>query len=253
MPVTANAGFRQILASEWTKFGTVRSTVWAATLIAISTVAIAVLVGITGSLQPDDTILGGSLTGAVLGQIAAAALGVLVISSEYGSGTIRATLTACPRRTTVLAAKTLLVAGVAFVAALTAGFGAYLTGLLLLDGDGYATGDPLPALIGVALNVAAVAVLGLAAGAALRHAAGAITAMLLVLLVPTLVGPLLGSLQPWASGASPLGALQKLSQTSDATAETVGSLGAWPSLWTLYAYTAVVWAGSAWILARRDS
>lgn len=36
----------------------------------------AVFVGLTGSLQPDDTILGGSLTGATVAQMVAAAVGV---------------------------------------------------------------------------------------------------------------------------------------------------------------------------------
>ena len=46
-----------------------------------------------------------SLTGIDLGQAVVAILAVLVISSEYSTGMIRITLTAMPRRVTVLAAK----------------------------------------------------------------------------------------------------------------------------------------------------
>jgi signal transduction histidine kinase len=106
----SRAGWREALASEWTKIRTVRSTVWTLVVMAALTIAFAVFVGFTKSLQPDDTILGGSLTGAVSGLIAAGVFGVLAISGEYGTGLIRATLTACPRRVTVLAAKTAVVA-----------------------------------------------------------------------------------------------------------------------------------------------
>jgi ABC-2 type transport system permease protein len=250
---SGRAGLRQALASEWTKLRTVRSTVWTLAMIVVSTVALAGFVGITRSLQPDDTILGGSLTGAALGQIAAAALGVLVMSGEYSTGTIRATLTGCPRRVTVLAAKSFVVAAVAFVVALIAAGAAYRVATATLSGQGHATGQPMPALLGVALNLAAVAVLGLAMGTILRHAAGAITAMLAILLLPSLIGRLFGDWQPWVTGASPLAALQKLSQSSDATPDLAGSLGAWPSLWLVCAYSVAALAVAAWRLHARDA
>ena len=51
-----------------------------------------------------------------------------------------------------------------------------------------------------------------------------------VLLLPSMLGPLLGGWERWVAGASPVAALQKLSQSSDAAPDAVGSLGAWPSL-----------------------
>ncbi|MFC7483512.1 hypothetical protein ACFQX7_30735 [Luedemannella flava] len=39
-----------------------------------------------------------SLTGVLLGQAVVAVLAVVVVAGEYGDGTIRATLTAVPRR-----------------------------------------------------------------------------------------------------------------------------------------------------------
>lgn len=117
---TTRAGLRQALAAEWTKFSSVRSTLWTAAAMMAATVGTAVLVAITNSLHPDDTILSGSLGNAVLGLIAAGALGVLVVCGEYSSGTIRATFAACPRRLTVLAAKALLVAALVAVMAFAA-------------------------------------------------------------------------------------------------------------------------------------
>jgi ABC-2 type transport system permease protein len=247
------AGFGRAARSEWTKLRTARATVWIPVLMTLLIPAFAVFVGATHSLQPDDTILGGSLTGAITGQLAAGILGALTISTEYSTGTIRTTFAACPRRVIVLAAKATVVAAVVFIASLPAGAAAYLIGSAMLGDDGYAQGEPMPALLGIALSCSVVGVLGLAVGTALRHSAGAITAILGLMLAPALFGPLLGDWQRWIAGASPTAALQKLSQTSDAVPEAVGTLGAWPSLLLVCAYTAAALAGSARLLHARDT
>jgi ABC-2 type transport system permease protein len=248
-----HAGLRQAIASEWTKLYTLRSTMWTLATMAIATVGIAVLVAATTSLQPDDTILGGSLGNAAVGQIAAGAVGVLIICGEYGSGTISATLAACPRRLVVLAAKTLVVAAVVFLVAFVSAVAAYGVGTVMLSGRAYPPGTPMPALLGIALSYTAVAVLGIALGTALRHTGGAITALTAVLLLPTLLGPLLGNWQRWIADASPVAVLQKLAQTSDATPDTLGSLTAWPSLWLVCGYSLAVLAAAGWLLHRRDT
>jgi ABC-2 type transport system permease protein len=250
---TDRAGLNQALISEWTKIRTVRSTVWTLATMAVTTVGIAVLVAATSSLQPDDTVLGGSLGNAVLGQIAAGAVGVVVVCGEYSSGTIRATFAACPRRLTVLSAKALTIATLVFVVAFLAALGAYQVGTMMLSGHGHAPGRPMPALLGIALSYAAVAVLGVALGTVLRHSAGAVTAVTGTLLLPTLIGPLLGDWQRWLAGASPAAALQKLAQTGDAAPEALGSLGAWPTLWLVCAYSLAALASSGWLLHARDT
>jgi ABC-2 type transport system permease protein len=189
------------------------------------------------SLQPDDTVLGGSLTGAPVAQLVAAVLGVLVVAPEYGTGLIRSTLMASPRRWTVLGAKAVLVASVVFVVAVVGCTLAYVIGDVLLAGGGYRPGEAVPALPGVALSVAVIGVLGLAFGVILRSAAGAISAAVGVLL-PPLLGPLLGGWRGWVVDATPAAALPKLAQSSDAAAEVAGSLGGWASLALAGGYTA---------------
>ncbi|MGH2788248.1 MAG: ABC transporter permease subunit [Actinomycetota bacterium] len=210
-------------------------------------------VGATESLQPDDTILGGSLTGVVAAQIAAAIFGVLAISGEYSTGTIRTTFTASPRRATVLAAKAVVVAGVTFLVALFTSFLAYEIGSLMLSGKGYAPGEPMPALVGIGLSFSASGLLGLAVGTILRHSAGAITAMIAIMLMPSLFGPLFGDLQRWVVGTAPVAAVQKLAQSSDAAPDVAGSLGAWSSLLILCAYSAAALMTGGWRLASRDA
>lgn len=247
------AGFREAVGFEWIKFRSARSTLWTLVAVGLLPPVFAVFVAVTGSLQPDDTILGGSLTGVVGTQIVAAALGALVMTSEHTSGMIRTTLAAQPRRLTVLAAKATVTATTLFSVTLVSCTAAFVVGLAMLDRDAYATGDAWPALAGVAAVLAVSGLLGLAAGTVLRRSAGAIAALVGVMLVPSLLGPLFGDLQRWVGGAAPTSALEKLTQTSDATPETVGSLGAWPSLALVAAYTAVALAGSAWLLRSRDA
>lgn len=247
------AGWWQALGSEWTKFYSVRSMVWTLVTVAAVTVGIAALVVLTGSLHPTDTVLAASVGNAVPGQIAAGALGALVICGEYSSGSIRATLAACPRRSTVLAAKTLLVTGLVGVVALAAAGASYLVGAARLAGAGHPAGAPLPALLGVAASYAAVAVIGLAAGTVLRHPAGAIVAVTGVVVLPSLLGPLLGGWQDRVLGSTPGGALQKLAQAGAPAPELLGGLPAWPTLGLVWGYSLAALAGAGWLLHRRDA
>ena len=242
------AGFTEALSSEWIKLRSLRSAIWTLAGMAASVLGIAVFVGATGSLQPDDTVLGGSLTGAALGLLVGSSFGVLVMSREYTAGTVRATLLACPRRGVVLAAKAAVTAAALFVVALAACFLAYLVATVMLP-DGYLPGSPMPALLGIAVCFSVTGLLGLAVGTVLRHSAGAITTMVAVLLLPSVVGPLLGGWERWVAGASPVAVLQKLSQSSDA----VGGLGAWPSLWLVCGCGVVALVAAVLVLQRRDA
>ncbi|MFD3817173.1 ABC transporter permease subunit [Streptomyces rubiginosohelvolus] len=251
MTTTAAPG-AQALAYEWIKFRSVRSTVWTTVATAVLPVLGAVFVATTGSLQSDDTVLGGSLTLSVVAQMLAAVVGALVMTGEYSSGTIRTTFAARPRRSSVLAAKAALVAGVMYVLALASCTLAYLVGDALLPEGRYAQGEPLPALFGIAASFAVAALLGLAVGTLVRHSAGAVTTVIGLLLLPSLFGPLFGDAERWIAGLSPTAALEKLTQTSDAAADTVGSLGPWPSLLLVAAYTTVLALGALVLLRRRD-
>ncbi|MFD9864052.1 ABC transporter permease subunit [Streptomyces alboflavus] len=249
---TRRPGFREALAFEWTKFASLRSTRWTTAAVGLVTVAGAVFVGLSGSLQSDDTVLGGSLTLSVVSLMIAGVVGALTICGEYASGTVTSTLAAVPRRGRVLAAKAVLLAALLAGLALVACTAAYLLGGAILEDGTYARGEPMPALLGIACLFAVVGVLGLAIGVLVRHAAGAVTAVIAVMLLPSLFGPLFGDAQRWIAGATPTAALEKLTQTSDASPEAVGSLGAWPSLALVTAYTVALLLLAARRLRRRD-
>jgi ABC-2 type transport system permease protein len=250
--VSGLTAFGRIVRAEWTKLRTVRSMFWIFLAMVLVTAGPAVFVGATESLQPDDTVLGGSLTGAIVGQLVAAAIGALAVSGEYGTGLILSTFVAMPGRGSVLAAKAVVVAVPVYVAALASCGVAFLIGSAMLSGGGFATGSLWPELFGIALCFSGTALVGLALGALLRHPAGAVSAATGLILLPGLLGPLFGDLQRWVAGVSPAAPLRKLAQSSDATAETVGGLGAWASLTVLCASTLVMLLLAGSVLRRRD-
>ncbi|MFI1353562.1 ABC transporter permease [Streptomyces sp. NPDC020898] len=175
------------LASEWTKIKSVRSTVWTLGVFLVLVIGIGLLV----ATQTADEDFGNvpytvpAFFGLVLGQICLITLGVLVISSEYGTGMIRTTFTASPQRHRVLAAKLIIFFAVAFVvSAFAIGFVGLLTESMNTGGGNKAWGGTV--LMG-ALYVSLLGVLALAVGSMLRHSAGAITAMLGLVLVPAIL------------------------------------------------------------------
>lgn len=103
--------------AEWTKIRSVRSTIWTALLTFAISVGLTYLVGLSfrssiDRVQNFDTIFA-SYYSLTLGQLALVVFGVMVVSSEYSTGTIRATLSAVPRRGVSYLGKVLAVAVVA--------------------------------------------------------------------------------------------------------------------------------------------
>jgi hypothetical protein len=143
------AGLRGALHAEWTKLRTLPGTPWLAAAIVAATVPVSAAATAatrcpSGGCGVDPTKL--SLTGVDLGQAVAAILAVLVISSEYSTGMIRITMTAVPRRVTVLAAKAAIVSGLVLVAGIIAVGGSLLAGHAILSGHGFTPAHGYPPL-----------------------------------------------------------------------------------------------------------
>jgi len=175
------------LASEWTKIKSVRSTMWTLGVFLVLVIGIGLLVAAQTTNEDfgDVPYTIPAFFGLVLGQICLITLGVLVISSEYGTGMIRTTFTASPQRHRVLAAKLIIFFAVAFVvSAFAIGFVGLVTESMHSGTEGKAWGGTV--VMG-ALYVSLLGVLALAVGSMLRHSAGAITAMLGLVLVPAIL------------------------------------------------------------------
>jgi ABC-2 type transport system permease protein len=148
-----------------------------------------------GGGRQDPTKL--ALTGVDLGQAVIAVLAVLTISEEYGTGMIRTTLTAIPRRLVLLGAKAVNVAGLTLVAGVLGVAGCLLAGRLLLPAAGFdpvhgyalvsiGRGRTLRAAAGSALYLVLIALLALGVATAIRDTAVSIGAVLALLYLPPL-------------------------------------------------------------------
>ena len=251
------------LRAEWTKLRSVRSTVW--TLLA--TVGLAVGFGAliaTSQMSSWDTLDAGerlrfdptsfSLSGLFLAQLAVGVLGVLVITSEYATGQIRATLSATPQRLVVLAAKAATFAAVVLVTGLVASFAAFWTGQVIFASNGLdaSIGDPgvLRAVVGGALYLAGVGLLGVGVGAIVRRTAGAVAALVaLLFILPLVMGFLPSSFQEAVGKYFPAQAgMAIFNVVADPRA-----LSPWVGFGVLLAYGAVSLAVGAFLLVRRDA
>jgi len=198
---------RQTLHAEWTKLRTLASTGWlllavAALTIAVSAAADAAATCPSGGCQADPAKL--SLAGVQAGQAIVAVIAVLAVSGEYSTGMIRVTLTAMPRRLTVLAAKAALITGLVLAVSAVAVLACVLAGRLILPGHGFTAahgypplslghGPVLRAACGSVLCLALIALLSLGVAAAVREPAVAIGLVLGLLYVFPVVTSVVGN------------------------------------------------------------
>ena len=257
-PLRRHAG---VLRSEFRKLATVRSTYWALAAVLVSNVAVAALLAVFlpghMSAQQKMTIdsVRVSLGGLHLSQVAAGVLGVLVITSEYGTGMIRATLAAVPQRRLLLAAKTAVLTATALITGTASCLAAYLAFQALLPaGDAMRTslGDPgvLRAVTGAGLYLTVLGLLGLGLGAVIRSSAGAIAMLLGLLFVPTLLASLLPqSWQDTIGGYLPMNAGEAII----AVHHEAHTLQPWPGLGVFSLYAAAALTAGLVLITRRDA
>ncbi|TYK52621.1 ABC transporter permease [Actinomadura decatromicini] len=173
------------LRAEWAKFRTVRSTVLVP--------GVAILLGLGIGLLDVSSIdwtatdpasldpVSESFAGFQFAELAFAALGVLAISSEYGTGLIDTTFLAVPRRRTVYAAKIAVLAAFTLAICTVTAFTAFLLGQAVLSGHhaSVSLDDPgvLRAVVCAAVYMTVVTLVGFAVGALIRHTAGAMAVM----------------------------------------------------------------------------
>jgi ABC-2 type transport system permease protein len=201
----------ETLHAEWTKLRTLASTGWLLLAAAALTVAVSAAVDAaatcpSGGCQADTAKL--ALTGVQAGQAIVTIIAVLAVSNEYSSGMIRVTLTAMPRRLTVLAAKAALITGLVLATAAVAVLASVLAGRLILPGHGFTPADGYPALLslshgpdlraacGSVLYLALIALLSLGVAAAVREPAVATGLVLGLLYLFPIVTSVVGN-QHW--------------------------------------------------------
>jgi ABC-2 type transport system permease protein len=252
-----------LVRSEWTKLRSVRSTVISLAAMAVLCVGLGAAIA-AGTMSRWDRLpraehlsfepASRSLAGLFLGQLVIGVLGALVMSAEYSTGTIRATLTASPQRVTVLMVKTVVFAAVAFVVSLVTCFAAFWVAQSIYTEKQVQTtlGAPgvLRVVIGGALYLTAVGLLGIGLAAIVRHTAGAISTLFGLLLVLPILARFLPS--DWAADVD-----KYLPSSAGSGIFTLhpdpGSLAPWTGFALFCGYALLALVLGAVVLRRRDA
>ncbi len=184
-----------------------------------------------------------------------AVLGAIVGAREYSTGMIRTTLAAVPKRLPVLWGKLATFVGVLAPVALVGVLVSFFAGMAILDAGGAATvswsdDGVARAVIGTAVYLVGLGVIGVAVGVMMRSTAGAIgTVIGAVLFVPTLASALLPDSWDGVLKYLPSNAGQAF--TSLNPGDTLLSPGAGMAVFAGWVVLAIV--GAAIALKRRDA
>ena len=202
--------------------------------------------------QADFHPLEVNFAGIQLAQLAIGVLGVLVITAEYSTGMIRASMSAVPTRLPVLWAKAIVYGTTTLVLMLPAVLIAFAIGQSIFSGRhinvGFSDPGVTRAVIGAALYLTVVGLFGLALGAIVRNTAGGLALFAGVMFVlPPLMNVLPTS---WNNAISPYLPLQ----AGEAIMSTTpgGHLAPWEGLGFFALYTAIALIVAAVLLRSRD-
>jgi hypothetical protein len=256
-PPAPRYGLGQVVRAEVIKLSSLRSTIWTLVVTVVGTLGVTALATNGAAHHPRGWYQGfdptnQSLTGLALGMLAIGVLGVLAVTGEYTTGTIRSSLAAAPRRPLFVAAKVLVVGTMALVLGEVMTLACFGVGHVVLSAGGAPTasiGAP-----GVArallLSGAALALLGLLAlglGVIIRHTAGALAAFVgLTFLLPVLLQRIPGSPAPFAPE-------QILASSVAAVVPQPDQLSAPVGFGMMAVYSVAVLALAAALFARRDA
>lgn len=281
-------GLRRAMAAEWTKLFSVRSTLWTLVATGVAVIGLSALstgVRSASDIVDDPTRL--SLIGIFLGQLIFGVLGVLVMSAEYGTGTIRATLSAVPRRPVVLGAKILVFGAVALVVSEIFSFAAFAIGQAILSvkhavgtsaaatqgaqhlgvrlphslqgflsGGSASLGQPgvLRAVVGAGLYLAVLGLMALGLATIIRHTAGAISAFVgLVLVLPLIVQALPASISDAVARYLPANIGLVMFSTHEIPDRIGPAFSPWTGFVLLVLYTVAILGIGCWVLVHRDA
>lgn len=259
-----NAG---LLAAEWTKIRSVRSTVWTLLVFVVVAIGFSALIAtvisntwnsagnhpnhVTLVTDPTAVLFG---AGFGLGQLAMCVLGVIVISSEYSTGAIRSSLLAVPRRIPMLTAKALIFALLDFVVSAITVFAVFFITTAILRSHisiTLSTTGVTRACIGGILYLTVLGLFSLAIGGLIRHTAGAIaTVIALVLVVPPLISLIPGTIANHIHGYLPTIAGQLVAQTSQQSGDV---LSPWQGFGVFCIWTVVLLGACGYLLVHRDA
>ncbi|ATZ28332.1 ABC-2 family transporter protein [Streptomyces lavendulae subsp. lavendulae] len=252
------ARFGDLLAAEWIKMRSLRSTWWTIALTALFVIGCATVASLadhggTSGFLPFDAFTPGAYMTLML---VSGSVGAVTIVSEHGSGLIRTTMVAVPARHAVVLAKAVVLAAVWTTVGTVISLAAFLASQAVLDGRH--AGVPLThpgvarALVASALLAPACALVGLGLGALIRHTPGSVAATLFTLVM---LPPLFSTSRQWSADVNHVmvvsawkrlvqnwGDLPDINRVHDATV---------PGSWAVYAVWPLVAVALAVVVVRR--
>jgi len=255
----------EVLDSEWLKIRTLRSSFITLGLTLVAIVGLGSLICAIFRHQYDTNQLSfadlatfdsafTTVSGVELAQFAVGVLGVLVITAEYGTGTIRTSLAAVPQRVSFLVAKAVVFSLAILLIGLIGAFSAFFLGEAILGLPRLTTtiGAPgvLRVVFGAALYLWLIGLFSLGLGALIRRTAGGVAAVFGLLLVLPIIVQLLPS--PWNTDIH-----KYLPDQAGAavlrTTVRAGLLSPWWGLALLAAYGAAAMIAGGAALVSRDA
>jgi ABC-2 type transport system permease protein len=255
-------GFSDVLRAEWTKARAVPSTMWTLIVAAVLGIGLGALIsGVAAthyanspSSHPNWDPTSISNSGLSIAQLAIGVLGVLLITSEYSSGSIGTSLAAVPRRGRLLAAKAVVIVVLTFVAVEIIAFVAFLIGQALISGHAptasLGEAGVLRALVGAGLYGALLGMMGLAFGTIIRNAAGAIAVLVSIIYVlPGISNALPTSIKQTVQEYWPTQAGGQITQVM----RTANTLSPWAGFGVFLLFITILSILALWLLTRRDA
>lgn len=258
-PATGKVTQARVIKSEWIKFRTLRSSYWSLAFAAGVMIAIGMLFawGMTNGngRHRDFSPIADPLRGMFLAQLAVGVLGCMVITGEYTTGMIRASLSAVPNRLPVLWAKALVFGAVVLVLMTVTSVITFLVAQPILATKHLDTTLSAPGalriVLGTGLYLTVVGLLGIMFGTIIRSTAGSIAALFGVLLVLPVLGEIL-TLVSWGQSV-PKYLPSNAGQALLSPVQDSGSLAPWTGFALFVGYLVLATAGAAYTLKRRDA
>ena len=275
----SHLSFGGVLKSEFIKLFTLRSTFWCIVIVVVLSVGIGLLIAtvnpparagvattptLTDAAQQAAAVRDATV-GTAFGELVLAVLGALVITGEYGTGMIRSTFAAVPKRLPALFAKAIALAITALVVGLVSIYGTAAIIFPLLPGKkihpDWGNWHLNESLIGGAVYLVLIALIAFSIGAIIRNSAGGIAAALgLILVLPgvvSLIGGLTGAtwvqniatIMPTSAG----GNLYSYAQDKTAVVSGLLTLNRLDGGLILLGWFVVLFAIAAVLLKRRDA
>jgi ABC-2 type transport system permease protein len=248
----------RVVRAEWTKFRSLRSTWWTIGAALTLTVGMGALISFAAaaeaksSARPVDVAARAEI-GNIFAQLALGALAVLVLSGEYGTGMIRSSMAAVPKRLPVLWGKLAVYLAVVLPLSAAASLAAFSLGQVEWRAKGrpavgLGDGQVLQIVLGSALYVTLAGVFALALGALLRSTAGGITVLGAVFLVVPI------TMQAMPHRIAAYGRFLPSNAGSAIWHQSISpiSLAPWTGIALLAGYAAVLVAAAAWRICRSD-